>query len=94
MKNALLLVLILGLAGIGYAQDKPAEPKKDEPKKEAPKSEFKITKAAFLNIAKIFNDYKGTKPVAQGASVIVKYAILDETGPTGKYFSEEGETPW
>jgi NAD(P)-dependent dehydrogenase (short-subunit alcohol dehydrogenase family) len=41
-----------------------------------------------------FNDYKGTKPVGQGASVIVKYAILNETGPTGKYFSEEGETPW
>lgn len=41
-----------------------------------------------------FNNYQGKKPVAQGASVIVKYAILSETGPTGKYFSEEGETPW
>ena len=41
-----------------------------------------------------FNNYKGTKSVAQGASVIVKYAILGEKGATGKYFSEEGETPW
>lgn len=41
-----------------------------------------------------FNNYKGTKPVTQGAAVIVKYAILDKNGPTGRYFSEEGETPW
>ena len=41
-----------------------------------------------------FNKFKGKKPVAQGAAVIVKYALLDEKGPSGKYFSEEGETPW
>lgn len=41
-----------------------------------------------------FNNHMGTKPVEQGAAVIVKYAMLDESGPTGKFFSEEGETPW
>ncbi len=41
-----------------------------------------------------FNNNKGEKTVGQGASVIVKYATLDKDGATGKFFSEEGETPW
>lgn len=41
-----------------------------------------------------FNNHQGTRTVEQGASVIVKYATLDEDGPTGKFFSEEGETAW
>lgn len=41
-----------------------------------------------------FNNHQGTRTVEQGASVIVKYATLDEDGPTGKFFSEEGETVW
>ena len=57
-------------------------------------SKFKVNCVNPGYTATDFNDFKGIKPVAQGAAVIVKYALLDEGGPTGKYFSEEGETPW
>jgi NAD(P)-dependent dehydrogenase (short-subunit alcohol dehydrogenase family) len=57
-------------------------------------SKFKVNCVNPGYTATDFNNFKGTKPVAQGAAVIVKYALLDERGPTGKYFSEEGETPW
>ena len=57
-------------------------------------SKFKINCVNPGHTATDFNNYAGTKSAAQGASVIVKYATLNENGPTGKYFSEEGETPW
>ena len=57
-------------------------------------SKFKINCVNPGYTATDFNNFKGTKPVAQGASVIVKYALLNESGPSGKYFSEEGETLW
>jgi len=41
-----------------------------------------------------FNNHQGTKSVEQAASVIVKYATLGKDGETGKFLSEEGETPW
>jgi NAD(P)-dependent dehydrogenase (short-subunit alcohol dehydrogenase family) len=57
-------------------------------------SKFKVNCVNPGHTATDFNDYMGTKPAAQGAAAIVKYAILNESGPTGKFFSEEGETPW
>ena len=57
-------------------------------------SKFKVNCVNPGHTATDFNNYMGTKPVDQGASVIVKYAMLNESGPTGKFFSEEGETPW
>ncbi len=41
-----------------------------------------------------FNNNSGPKPVDVAAETIVKYATLDQDGPTGKFFSEEGETQW
>jgi len=41
-----------------------------------------------------FNDNQGPKPVEEAGELIVKYAILDDNGPTGKFFSEGGESPW
>jgi NAD(P)-dependent dehydrogenase (short-subunit alcohol dehydrogenase family) len=41
-----------------------------------------------------FNGNQGPKPVADGAAPIVEYAMLDKDGPTGKYVSDYGETPW
>jgi NAD(P)-dependent dehydrogenase (short-subunit alcohol dehydrogenase family) len=41
-----------------------------------------------------FNNYRGEKPVEQGARSIVKYATLDKEGVTGKFFTDEGETSW
>lgn len=55
---------------------------------------FKVNCVNPGHTATAFNDFAGIKPAAQGAAVIVKYALLDQDGPTGKFFSEEGETPW
>jgi NAD(P)-dependent dehydrogenase (short-subunit alcohol dehydrogenase family) len=40
------------------------------------------------------NQHRGHKKVEEGAAVIVRYALLDGSGPTGKFFSDEGETRW
>jgi len=46
-----------------------------------------------------FNNHRGPGTVEEAGKRIVKYAITDKDGPTGKYFSEEmnpvnGEIPW
>jgi NAD(P)-dependent dehydrogenase (short-subunit alcohol dehydrogenase family) len=41
-----------------------------------------------------FNNHQGTKTVEQGANAIVKYATIDHTGSTGKFFNEDGEIAW
>lgn len=46
-----------------------------------------------------FNNNQGTGTVEEAATRVVKYALIDNSGPTGKYFSEEtnpatGEIPW
>jgi NAD(P)-dependent dehydrogenase (short-subunit alcohol dehydrogenase family) len=46
-----------------------------------------------------FNRHSGPRNVADAAKDIVKFATLDENGPTGKFFSidnnpETGDSPW
>ncbi|MES2649003.1 MAG: SDR family NAD(P)-dependent oxidoreductase [Bacteroidota bacterium] len=46
-----------------------------------------------------FNHHQGTGTIEDAAARVVKYALIDNGGPTGKYFSEEtnpatGEIPW
>lgn len=46
-----------------------------------------------------FNNNQGFGTVEDAAARVVKYALIDQEGPTGKYFSEEtnpetGEIPW
>lgn len=46
-----------------------------------------------------FNHHNGTGTVEDAAARVVKYALIDNNGPTGKYFSEEtnpegGEIGW
>ena len=46
-----------------------------------------------------FNNHHGTGTVEEAAARLVKYALIGEDGPTGKFFSEEnnpetGEIPW
>ena len=46
-----------------------------------------------------FNGHRGTGTTEEAAMRIVKYALIDKDGPTGKFFSEEnnpttGEIPW
>ncbi|SKB64908.1 NAD(P)-dependent dehydrogenase, short-chain alcohol dehydrogenase family [Parapedobacter luteus] len=46
-----------------------------------------------------FNNHHGTGRVEEAGKRIVKYALIDKNGPTGKFFSEDynpetGEIPW
>ena len=46
-----------------------------------------------------FNGHRGTGTVEDAAKRIIKYALIDKDGPTGKFFSEEnnpatGEIAW
>ena len=46
-----------------------------------------------------FNNHRGTGTVEEAGARIAKYAVLDQSGPTGKFFSEEynpetGNIPW
>ncbi|RYD72483.1 MAG: SDR family oxidoreductase [Sphingobacteriales bacterium] len=41
-----------------------------------------------------FNNNQGPKSVEDAGALIVQYATLDNNGPTGKFFSEGGESPW
>ncbi len=46
-----------------------------------------------------FNNHRGTGTVEEAGARIVKYSIIGNDGPTGKFFSEEynpatGEIPW
>lgn len=55
---------------------------------------FKINSVNPGYTATDFNNHTGYKTVEEAAAPIVKYAIIGENGPTGKFFSEFGETPW
>ncbi|MEJ7678019.1 MAG: SDR family oxidoreductase [Segetibacter sp.] len=60
---------------------------------------FKVNMVDPGFIATDFNDHRGTGTVDEAGTRIVKYAIIDADGPTGKFFSEEynpvtGEIPW
>ena len=41
-----------------------------------------------------FNNNQGPKSVEDGARPIVEYAMIGPDGPTGKYMSDYGESPW
>lgn len=46
-----------------------------------------------------FNNHRGTGTVEEAGARIIKYAMIDKNGPTGKFVSEEhnpetGEIPW
>ena len=50
-------------------------------------------------VATDFNNHRGTGTVEEAGSRVAKYAVIDEGGPTGRFFSEEhnpntGEIPW
>jgi len=55
---------------------------------------FKINSVTPGYTATDLNQFKGTQTVEKAAKVIVKYATLDNDGPTGKYFKEAGEVDW
>jgi NAD(P)-dependent dehydrogenase (short-subunit alcohol dehydrogenase family) len=55
---------------------------------------FKVNSVNPGYTATDFNNHSGYKTIPQGAAPIVKYATIGADGPTGKFFSEEGESPW
>lgn len=55
---------------------------------------FKVNAVNPGHTATDFNGYRGTKNVTESAILLVEYALLAADGPTGKYISDDGETPW
>lgn len=55
---------------------------------------FKINSVTPGYTATDLNGFAGFKTPAQGAEPIVKLATVDINGPTGKFFSADGELPW
>jgi len=55
---------------------------------------FKVNAVNPGYTATDFNNNMGTKKVEDAAQIIVQYATLDKDGPTGKFVSDYGESPW
>lgn len=60
---------------------------------------FKINAVDPGFIKTDFNNHRGTGTVEEAGARIIKYAVIGNDGPTGKFFSEEynpatGEIPW
>jgi NAD(P)-dependent dehydrogenase (short-subunit alcohol dehydrogenase family) len=54
---------------------------------------FKVNCVSPGYTATEFTGHRG-KPVESGARVIVAFATLDDGGPTGGFFRDEGRAPW
>jgi NAD(P)-dependent dehydrogenase (short-subunit alcohol dehydrogenase family) len=62
-------------------------------------SNFKINAVCPGYTKTDFNGHRGPGSVEDAGKRVVKYALIDKDGPTGKFFSEEnnpetGEVPW
>ncbi|WP_431216207.1 SDR family oxidoreductase [Puia sp. P3] len=55
---------------------------------------FRINSVSPGYTATDLNQHRGHKSVEDGVVAVVKYALLDGSGPSGKFFGDEGETPW
>jgi NAD(P)-dependent dehydrogenase (short-subunit alcohol dehydrogenase family) len=55
---------------------------------------FKVNSVNPGYTATDFNNHTGYKTVEEAAEPIAKYATIGSDGPTGKFFSDFGETPW
>ncbi len=55
---------------------------------------FKINSVTPGYTATDLNQHKGTQTAEQGAKIIVKYATVDNSGPTGKFLKEDDEIDW
>ncbi|MEV7673100.1 SDR family oxidoreductase [Streptomyces sp. NPDC088752] len=40
------------------------------------------------------NDFRGVRTPRQGAASAIRLATVPDDGPTGRFFSDEGEVPW
>ena len=58
---------------------------------------FKVNAVDPGYTATDFNQHRGHKPVEQAGRFVASFATLDADGPTGRFFSEDGEhgeAPW
>jgi NAD(P)-dependent dehydrogenase (short-subunit alcohol dehydrogenase family) len=55
---------------------------------------FRVNAVNPGHTATDLNQFRGPRTVEQAATVIVKYATLDASGPTGGFFTENGALPW
>ena len=62
--------------------------------KEFRNTNFKINSVTPGYTATDLNHFQGTQTPEQAAKVIVKYATVDNDGPTGKFLKEDGEVDW
>jgi NAD(P)-dependent dehydrogenase (short-subunit alcohol dehydrogenase family) len=54
----------------------------------------RVNAAAPGYTATDLNGHKGRRTVQQAAQVIVRLATLNDNGPTGGYFDDNGQVPW
>lgn len=62
--------------------------------KEFKDTNFKINAVEPGYTATDLNHFQGTQTVEQAAKKIIKYAMLGEDGPTGKFFKDDIEDAW
>jgi NAD(P)-dependent dehydrogenase (short-subunit alcohol dehydrogenase family) len=62
--------------------------------KELRDTPIKINAACPGYCATDLNDHQGYRTPEQGAEIAIRLATLDEHGPTGGYFDENGPLPW
>lgn len=55
---------------------------------------FKVNSVNPGYTATDLNAFRGKRSVEQAAQIVVRYATLDASGPTGGYFTEDGSLPW
>jgi NAD(P)-dependent dehydrogenase (short-subunit alcohol dehydrogenase family) len=55
---------------------------------------IKVNAAAPGHVATDFNGFRGTRAPAEGAQIAVKLATLDDDGPTGGFFDDNGPIAW
>lgn len=60
---------------------------------------YQSSQAALNMYSTDFNNHRGASTVQEAGIRVVRYAMLDENGPTGKFVSEEynpetGDIPW
>ncbi|MFI9066253.1 SDR family oxidoreductase [Streptomyces sp. NPDC053429] len=55
---------------------------------------LKINSATPGYVATDLNAHQGTRTVEEGARIVVRLATLDENGPTGGFFDDEGPVAW
>ena len=55
---------------------------------------FKVNAVNPGHTATDFNNHRGTKKVEDSAKIVAEYAMLGSEGPSGKFVSDYGESPW